>query len=99
MLFCALLCSVHPMKRPTWASDHNHEVCVSTNKVLQMTTSGMICTLHAFIQAFQHTDPYTTGELPLKFIKKKRIHRLKTPQLQTSEVNNQQTQGCNNIIF
>ena len=56
------------------------------------TTTAM---LHAFIQAIQHTDPYTTGELPLKFIKKKRIHRLKTPQLQTSEVNNQQTQGCN----
>jgi len=57
-----------------------------------MTTSA---TLHAFMQAFQYTDPYTTGELPLKFIKKKRIiHRLKTPQLQTSEVNNQQTQGC-----
>ena len=26
MPFCALLCNVHPMKKLTWASDHNHEV-------------------------------------------------------------------------
>jgi len=60
-----------------------------------MTTTS--ATLHAFIQAFQHTDPYTTGELPLKFIKKENNSQAEAPQLQTSEVNNQQTQGC--IIF
>jgi len=43
-----------------------------------MTTTSE--TLHAFIQAFLHKDPYTTGELLLKCIKKKRIiQRLKTP--------------------